>query len=135
MVSCCAISKISSSKFNANRIRRYVPIATDGVPFSTRITVSSEHPARSAICAILISRRKRAKRICSPTMVKFFWALRGRRILCVDLLIISIIYHIIKQILNKLYYMIVISAAKVLFFFKLRKKVRLKSVSFNKKCD
>ena len=37
--------------------------------------------------------------------------------------------------MNKLYYMIVISAAKVLFFFELRKKVRLKSVSFNKKCD
>ena len=31
--------------------------------------------------------------------------------------------------------MIVISAAKVLFFFELSKKVRLKSVDFNKKCD
>ena len=66
IVSCWAISKMSSSKFRANRIRRYVPMATDGVPFSTRITVSSEQPARSAICAMLISRRKRAKRICSP---------------------------------------------------------------------
>ena len=31
--------------------------------------------------------------------------------------------------------MIVISAAKVLFFFELSKKVQLKSVNFNKKCD
>ena len=36
--------------------------------------------------------------------------------------------------MRKLYYMIVISAAKVLLFFELRKKVRLKSVIFCKKC-
>ena len=36
--------------------------------------------------------------------------------------------------MRKLYYMIVNSAAKVLFFFELCKKVRLKSVIFYKKC-
>ncbi len=37
--------------------------------------------------------------------------------------------------MRKLYYMIVISAAKILLFFELRKKVQLKSVIFYKKSD
>ena len=36
--------------------------------------------------------------------------------------------------MRKLYYMIVISAAKILLFFELCKKVCLKSVIFHKKC-
>ena len=37
------------------------------------------------------------------------------------------------EIMRKLYYMIVNSAAKILLFFELCKKVRLKSVIFYKK--
>ena len=64
---------------------------------------------------------KRAKRICSPAMAKFCWALRGRRVLCVDLLITLIIYHIITQIACKLYYMIVKSATKVVKIYDIHK--------------
>ena len=45
-----------------------MPIATVGTPFSMRDTVRGEQVARSATCATLKLRRKRASFICSPTI-------------------------------------------------------------------
>ena len=89
-----AKERISSSSCKAYNTRRYIPIATVGAPFSIRETVRGEQVARSATCAILRLRRKRASLICSPTVCIFCSNFRGNLVPIV-LFAIAVTYHII----------------------------------------
>ena len=71
-----------------------MPIATVGAPYSMRDTVRGEQVARSATCATLKLRRKRASFICSPTTCIFCSNFRGNFVPIV-LFAIAVTYHII----------------------------------------
>ena len=81
-----------------------MPIATVGAPFSMRDTVSGEQVARSATCAMLKLRRKRASLICSPTTCIFCSNFRGNLVPIVLFAIISMYHIICKDNVFSLFY-------------------------------
>ena len=83
-----------------------MPIATVGVPFSIRATVSGEQVALSATCAILRLRLSRASLICSPTVCIFCSNFRGSLVPIVVLLIILQSLFTTAKIQLFLYFMI-----------------------------